>query len=41
LASGAGDGQIAEPAEPAGLFGHPEDERTKRFLRKITEAGRL
>jgi ABC-type histidine transport system ATPase subunit len=35
------DGQIAELAEPAELFGHPKDERTKRFLRRITDVGRL
>lgn len=35
------DGQIVEQAPPAQLFTAPADERTQRFLRRITEAGRL
>jgi polar amino acid transport system ATP-binding protein len=35
------DGLIVEEAPPAELFAHPRDERTRRFLRRIVEAGRL
>ncbi len=35
------DGEIAEQAPPSELFGNPRDERTRRFLRRITDAGRL
>jgi ABC-type polar amino acid transport system ATPase subunit len=35
------DGQIVEQAPPAQLFTSPQDERTQRFLRRITEARRL
>jgi polar amino acid transport system ATP-binding protein len=35
------DGTIVEQAEPAELFSDPKDERTRRFLRRIVEAGRL
>jgi polar amino acid transport system ATP-binding protein len=35
------DGLIVEDAPPAQLFGSPRDERTRRFLRRIVEAGRL
>jgi polar amino acid transport system ATP-binding protein len=35
------DGQIVEEAPPAELFGAPRDERTKKFLRRVTDAGRL
>ena len=35
------DGEIAEMAAPADLFGRPRDERTQRFLRRVTDAGRL
>jgi polar amino acid transport system ATP-binding protein len=35
------DGQIVEEAPPAQLFTSPQDERTQRFLRRITEARRL
>jgi polar amino acid transport system ATP-binding protein len=35
------DGLIIEDAPPAELFAQPRDERTQRFLRRITEAGRL
>jgi polar amino acid transport system ATP-binding protein len=34
------DGQILEQAPPTRLFSHPSDERTRRFLRRITDAGR-
>jgi polar amino acid transport system ATP-binding protein len=35
------DGQIVEEAPPAELFGAPRDERTQKFLRRVTDAGRL
>jgi polar amino acid transport system ATP-binding protein len=35
------DGQLIEQSPPAELFTNPQDERTKRFLRRVTEAGRL
>jgi polar amino acid transport system ATP-binding protein len=35
------DGQIVEEAPPAELFGAPRDERTRKFLRRVTDAGRL
>ncbi len=35
------DGQIVELAAPSELFGSPKDERTKRFLRRVSDAGRL
>jgi len=35
------DGMIIESAPPAELFTEPKDERTRRFLRRIVEAGRL
>jgi polar amino acid transport system ATP-binding protein len=35
------DGRIVEQAPPAQLFSEPSDERTRRFLRRITDAGRL
>jgi polar amino acid transport system ATP-binding protein len=35
------DGTIIEQAPPAELFTQPKDERTRRFLRRIVEAGRL
>jgi polar amino acid transport system ATP-binding protein len=35
------DGMIVEDAPPAVLFTDPKDERTRRFLRRIVEAGRL
>jgi polar amino acid transport system ATP-binding protein len=35
------DGHIVEEAPPAELFSAPKDERTKRFLRRIVDAGRL
>jgi polar amino acid transport system ATP-binding protein len=34
-------GQIVEDAPPAELFTDPKDERTRRFLRRIVDAGRL
>jgi polar amino acid transport system ATP-binding protein len=34
------DGQIVEQAPPAQVFSQPSDERTRRFLRRITDAGR-
>jgi len=33
------DGQIAEQAPPAQLFSQPSDERTRRFLQHIADAG--
>ena len=35
------DGTIVEDAPPAQLFTDPSDERTRRFLRRIVDAGRL
>jgi polar amino acid transport system ATP-binding protein len=35
------DGEIVEIAPPAELFGSQSDERTQRFLRRATDAGRL
>jgi polar amino acid transport system ATP-binding protein len=35
------EGRIIEDAPPGELFTEPKDERTRRFLRRITEAGRL
>jgi len=35
------DGEIVEEAPPSELFENPRDERTRRFLRRITDAGRL
>jgi polar amino acid transport system ATP-binding protein len=35
------DGQIIEQGPPAQLFSQPSDERTRRFLRRIVDAGRL
>jgi len=34
-------GQIVEDSPPAELLRNPKDERTKRFLRRIIDAGRL
>jgi polar amino acid transport system ATP-binding protein len=35
------DGHIVESAPPAELFTEPKDERTRRFLRRIVDAGRM
>jgi polar amino acid transport system ATP-binding protein len=35
------EGTIIEDAPPGELFTSPADERTRRFLRRIVEAGRL
>jgi polar amino acid transport system ATP-binding protein len=35
------EGRIIEDAPPAELFSSPKDERTRRFLRRIVDAGRL
>jgi polar amino acid transport system ATP-binding protein len=35
------EGTIIEDAPPGELFTNPKDERTRRFLRRIVEAGRL
>ena len=34
-------GRILEEGPPAQIFGEPREERTRRFLRSIMEAGRL
>ncbi len=34
-------GQIVEQAPPGQLFSQPSDERTRRFLRRIVDAGRM
>jgi polar amino acid transport system ATP-binding protein len=35
------EGRIIETAPPAQLFTDPQDERTRRFLRRIVDAGRM
>jgi polar amino acid transport system ATP-binding protein len=35
------EGRIIEDGPPAELFTSPRDERTRRFLRRIVDAGRL
>ncbi|GHJ40719.1 amino acid ABC transporter ATP-binding protein [Streptomyces sp. TS71-3] len=35
------DGVVCERGTPEQVFGDPREERTRRFLRRITEAGRL
>ncbi|MEM7271750.1 MAG: amino acid ABC transporter ATP-binding protein [Actinomycetota bacterium] len=35
------EGRVLEVAPPAQLFGDPTEERTKQFLRRVSEAGRL
>ncbi len=35
------EGTIVEQAPPAQLFTNPQDERTRRFLRRIVESGRM
>ncbi len=35
------EGRIIEDGPPADLFTNPQDERTRRFLRRIVEAGRM
>jgi polar amino acid transport system ATP-binding protein len=35
------EGRIIEEAPPAELFTDPKDDRTRRFLRRIVEAGRM
>jgi polar amino acid transport system ATP-binding protein len=35
------EGRIIEDAPPSELFSDPKDERTRRFLRRIVDAGRL
>jgi polar amino acid transport system ATP-binding protein len=35
------EGRIIEDAPPAELFASPRDERTRRFLSRIVDAGRL
>jgi polar amino acid transport system ATP-binding protein len=35
------EGRIVEDGPPAELFTNPKDERTRRFLRRIVDAGRL
>jgi polar amino acid transport system ATP-binding protein len=34
-------GRILEEGPPAQLFGAPREERTRQFLQRIVEAGRL
>jgi hypothetical protein len=33
--------QVAEQAPPVRLFSEPSDERTRRFPRRVVDAGRL
>jgi len=35
------DGVILERAKPSDLFGNPRQARTRQFLQRITDAGRL
>jgi polar amino acid transport system ATP-binding protein len=35
------EGQVLEVGPPAQLFGDPQQDRTKQFLRRVSEAGRL
>lgn len=35
------EGRVLEAAPPAELFGQPKHERTRQFLRRVSEAGRL
>ncbi len=35
------EGVIIEEAPPAELFTDPQDDRTRRFLRRIVDAGRM
>ena len=35
------EGRIIEQAAPAELFTDPQDDRTRRFLRRILDAGRM
>ena len=35
------EGRVLESGAPTELFGHPREERTRQFLRRVTEAGRL
>jgi polar amino acid transport system ATP-binding protein len=35
------EGRIIEDAPPAELFSDPKDERTRRFLGRIVDAGRM
>ena len=35
------DGRILEEGPPAVIFSSPREERTRRFLQRIVEAGRL
>jgi len=35
------DGRVHEEGPPAEIFGDPKEERTRAFLKRIIEAGRL
>ena len=35
------DGEVVEQAPPDRLFSEPSDEGTRRFLRRIVDAGRM
>ena len=35
------EGRILEQAPPDELFGDPSHERTRQFLQRVTEAGRM
>ena len=35
------EGQILEAAPPAELFGAPREDRTRQFLQRVTDAGRM
>lgn len=34
-------GRILESGPPARLFGEPQEERTRQFLQRVTDAGRM
>ncbi len=35
------EGRVLEQGPPADLFAHPREERTRQFLKRVTDAGRL
>jgi polar amino acid transport system ATP-binding protein len=35
------DGRIVESGPPDTIFGHPAEERTRRFLQRVLDAGRM
>ena len=41
IRAGGEDGVVHEEGPPDRIFGDPHDERTRAFLKRIIEAGRL